>query len=173
MQACSRVEARRGLLPSTFLFWREITVLACCLSKNTGGTVNVSAGSCTTDWTYLPTLIQWQAEFSTCFVRLPESEYLLFFSYAEARLTCHTQQAAILTSFNCPPLFPLPTSQTTPFVSELCSLIWLHASPLTWLGGLNGCHDPSQKTQQSGRCGGGAHDDTEGVTQIWVKLSVR
>lgn len=44
---------------------------------------------------------------------------------------------------------------------ELCRPIWLHASPLTWLGSLSSCHNPRQQTQQSGTCGRGVHGDTE------------
>lgn len=46
-------------------------------------------------------------------------------------------------------------------IMELYELIGLHASPLTWLGGLNGSHSPCQQTQQRGRCGRGAHGDNE------------
>lgn len=75
----------------------------------------------------------------------------------QPRRDLHAQHAAVLTFVNSSHFFPVIDYSLV----EVRRPIWLHSSPLTWLGGLNGCHNPRQQTQQSGTCGRGVHGDTE------------
>lgn len=93
-------------------------------------------------------LIHWA--WSSHLIKPPNPEALKNTASRGETLTCHTQHAAILTSFNSS-FLPLELRLQNRPAPLTC---------LTWLGGLNGRHGPRQQTQQCGRCGRGAHGDT-------------